>query len=60
MGQSKAGDPRARYAVWEEGRIELVAFEYALEQTVAKILSLPLADQIKADLIHVLRTGTVP
>jgi len=60
LGQSKAGDPRARYAVWEEGRIELVAFEYALEQTVAKILSLPLADQIKADLIHVLRTGTVP
>jgi predicted phosphodiesterase len=60
LGQSKAGDPRARYAIWDDGRVELRAFEYPVEATVKKILSLPLADEIKGDLVHVLRTGTTP
>jgi diadenosine tetraphosphatase ApaH/serine/threonine PP2A family protein phosphatase len=60
LGQSKAGDPRARYAIWENGRIELTAFEYPVERTVEKILAMPLPGEIKRDLIHVLRTGTVP
>jgi putative phosphoesterase len=60
LGQSKAGDSRARYAVWQDGQFELQAFEYPLERTIAKISSLPLPDEIKADLTTVLRTGRVP
>jgi putative phosphoesterase len=60
LGQSKAGDSRARYAIWDRGAIELKAVEYEVEKTVAKIASLPIGDNVKRDLIHVLRTGTVP
>jgi diadenosine tetraphosphatase ApaH/serine/threonine PP2A family protein phosphatase len=60
LGQSKAGDPRARYAIWQDGKIELHALEYPFEKTCAKISSLPLPDEIKADLTAVLRTGAVP
>jgi putative phosphoesterase len=59
LGQSKAGDPRARYAVWHDGEFELRALEYPFEATIKKIFSLPLPDQIKADLKTVLSTGTV-
>lgn len=60
LGQSKAGDSWARYAIWQDGRIELKAYEYPVEKTVGKILALPLANEVKHDLIQVLRTGTVP
>jgi putative phosphoesterase len=60
LGQSKAGDPRARYAIWEDGRFELKALEYPVERTIAKVSALSLGGGIKRDLIHVLRTGTVP
>jgi protein phosphatase len=60
LGQSKAGDPRARYAVWHDGDMELKAYEYPVAKTVEKILALPLADEVKRDLVHVLRTGMVP
>ncbi len=60
LGQSKAGDPWARYAIWEDGRLELKAFEYPVEKTVAKILSMPVSDQVKRDLALVLRLGKLP
>ena len=60
LGQSKAGDPRARYAIWENEQVELKALEYPVERTIAKISALPFPADIKRDLIHVLRTGTVP
>ncbi|MGH7780772.1 MAG: metallophosphoesterase family protein [Candidatus Binataceae bacterium] len=60
LGQSKAGDSRARYAIWQDGQIELCALEYPVEQTVAKICALPIADAIKSDLEAVLRSGSVP
>lgn len=60
LGQSKAGDPRARYAIWDHGRFELKAFAYPVEKTVKKILAMPVSEAVKRDLIHVLRTGTVP
>jgi putative phosphoesterase len=60
VGQSKAGDPRARYAVWQDGRFELKSYEYPVDITIGKIQSLGLPDAIKRDLIHVLRTGTTP
>jgi hypothetical protein len=60
LGQSKAGDSRARYAIWQDGQIELKACEYPVEKTVAKVLDLPVPDEVKHDLVHVLRTGTAP
>ena len=32
LGQSKAGDPRARYALWENGRFTLNAFNYPVRE----------------------------
>jgi putative phosphoesterase len=60
LGQSKAGDPRARYAVWQDDHIELKAYEYPVDKTVEKILALPLTEEIKHGLVGVLRTGTAP
>jgi predicted phosphodiesterase len=60
LGQSKAGDPRARYAVWQDGQFDLRALEYPLEKTVTSISSLSLPDEVKDDLAFVLRTGRAP
>jgi putative phosphoesterase len=60
LGQSKAGDPWARYAIWEDGRFELKALEYSVDRTVKKILSMPLSDEVKRDLALVLYSGKVP
>jgi hypothetical protein len=59
LGQTKAGDPRARFAVWQNGRLELKAIEYPVEKTVAKISSMPVSELVKRDLIQVLRAGRV-
>lgn len=60
LGQSKAGDPRARHAIWQDDHLELKAYEYPVETTVGKIHSLPLPAEVKRDLIQTLRTGKVP
>jgi putative phosphoesterase len=60
LGQSKMGNPLARYAVWEDGRFELMTREYPFETTARKITAMPVAGDVKRDLIHVIRTGTVP
>jgi putative phosphoesterase len=60
LGQSKMGNPLARYAVWEDGRFELMTREYPIETTARKITAMPVAGDVKQDLIHVIRTGTVP
>jgi len=60
LGQSKAGDARARYAVWQDSRIEFIAREYPFEETIRKISALPLPAEIRDDLAAVLRTGRTP
>jgi putative phosphoesterase len=60
LGQSKTGDYRARYAVWQDGEIRLCALEYPVETTAAKIRSLPIPDEIKGELVSVLRSGKAP
>jgi putative phosphoesterase len=60
LGQPKAGRPQACYAVWEDGSLELKSIPYAVEKTVAKLEAMALADDIRRDLITVLRTGAVP
>ena len=59
LGQSKMGNPLARYALWEDGLFELKACEYAVETTAMKIGTLPIAEELKHDLVAVLRAGTV-
>jgi protein phosphatase len=59
LGKSKSGDPRARFAVWQDGQINLRALDYPVETTVGKIQALPLLEEIKSDLATVLRTGKV-
>jgi putative phosphoesterase len=60
LGQPKAGRPEACYAVWKDGSLELKSIPYAVEKTVAKLEAMALADDIRRDLITVLRTGAVP
>jgi putative phosphoesterase len=60
LGQSRAGDSRARYAIWHDGRIELKSYAYPVEETIAKIHALPLPEGVKRDLATVLRTGSIP
>jgi len=37
VGRPKDGDPRASYAVWEDGRFELKRVEYRIEETVSRL-----------------------
>jgi len=60
IGQPKSGDPRARYAIVEDGHVSLCSFDYPIENTVQKIRAMPIPEGIQDDLIHVLRTGSVP
>ena len=57
LGQPKHGNSRACYAIWERG-IELRSYEYAVNQTVAKIERMPIPRRIRADLIRVLEGPT--
>jgi putative phosphoesterase len=59
LGQSKAGNAAARYAVWEDGCIELRSYVYPVEKTIRKIDSLPISQKAKQELAAVLRTGSV-
>jgi putative phosphoesterase len=60
LGQPKNGSPRACYAVWEDGSLELRSCEYAVDATVRKIRSLPVPRAIQNDLAAVLLTGCAP
>jgi putative phosphoesterase len=60
LGQSKMGNPLARYALWQDGHFELNAYEYPLEKTARKIIAMPVAQDVKRDLVQVLLSGTVP
>jgi putative phosphoesterase len=60
VGQPRDGDPRAAYAVIENGRIELKRVEYPVEETIARIDAGPLPDRAKWMLAESLRTGRLP
>lgn len=60
LGQPKTGSSEARYAVWEDGRIELKSFPYAVETTVSKIQALPIEGALRDELSTILRTGQIP
>ena len=60
LGQPKTGSPEARYAIWEDGKIELKSFSYPVEPAVAKVQALPIQDSLKNELSTILRTGEIP
>ena len=57
LGQPKHGLARACYATWEDGRIELRSYAYPVEETVRKVLAMPVPEAIRQDLANVLRFG---
>ena len=57
VGQPLDGDPRASYAVIEDGVAEIRRVEYDVEETVAGIRRLGLAGEMAQALIGMLRTG---
>lgn len=57
VGQPRDGDPRAAYAIIENGRIELKRVPYPIEETVARIEASPWSDQAKRLMADCLRRG---
>lgn len=57
VGQPKDGDPRAAYAVWQDGEAALRRVEYDVELTVEALQAMDLAYRDGATLAHILRTG---
>jgi protein phosphatase len=60
VGQPKHGAPMACYAVWEDGGLSLGSRPYPVEETIEKILSLPVSPEIRGQLAAVLRSGSPP
>ena len=57
VGQPRDGDPRAAYAVIDDGRVEFKRVEYDVEHTVTALQNAPLPTEAKQLAAHVLRTG---
>jgi putative phosphoesterase len=60
VGQPRDGDPRAAYAIIEDGKIELKRVAYPIEETVRRVQASALPDRAKAMLAECLRTGRLP
>ncbi len=57
VGQPRDGDPRACYAIWEDGKIEIKRADYPIDQVVETIENSALPDQAKRLSIDIFRTG---
>jgi predicted phosphodiesterase len=57
VGQPKDGDPRAAYAIWEDGEVALRRAEYDVEKTIRAYRGTQLEPHIVDTLAGVLRTG---
>ena len=57
LGQPKHGRPEACYAVWDGGSMRLHSSVYPVEETVHKVMALPLAAKIQEQLTAILRDG---
>jgi protein phosphatase len=60
LGQPKHGAPRACYAVWEDGKIGLRSYAYPVQETIRKVMAMPLAEDIRRSLSDVLLFGGIP
>jgi putative phosphoesterase len=57
IGQPRDGDPRAAYAVWEDGRVELKRVAYPIEEVVQQFKDSSLPELARRLSIQVFRTG---
>ena len=57
IGQPKHGAPEACYAVWEDGNLTLERRRYPVDETVRKVLALPVEARVRSALIDVLVQG---
>ncbi len=57
VGKPKDGDPRAAYAIWEDGEVTLRRAVYDVEQTIRAYQGLGLDSRTVSVLTEVLRTG---
>jgi putative phosphoesterase len=60
VGLPRDGDPRAGYAIIEDGKIEMKRTAYPVEQTIARIETMPWPRRAKDILAYVLRVGRLP
>jgi putative phosphoesterase len=60
VGQPRDGDPRAAYAVIDEGKIELKRVAYPVEETIAHIQASAIPENAKRLLAECLRLGRLP
>jgi putative phosphoesterase len=57
VGQPRDGDPRASYAIIDDGRIELKRVAYPIEETIARIEALDWPERAKTMMSECLRRG---
>lgn len=60
VGQPRDGDPRAAYAVIDNGHISLERVEYPIEETIARIAASGLPERAVRMQAECLRTGRLP
>ena len=58
VGMPADGDPRAAYAIWQDGEVTFHRQTYDVEKTVRAFEPLKLDEHIKQQLVEGLRTGT--
>ncbi len=57
VGQPLDGDPRASYAVWDDGTITLRRVEYSVREAIAALDKINASSVDKAGLQRILETG---
>jgi putative phosphoesterase len=57
VGQPRHGDPRASYAIWEDGDIEFCRGSYDVNRTTALLKEAPLTDSVIIQLSDILESG---
>jgi predicted phosphodiesterase len=60
LGQPKTGSPEARYAVWQDGNLELKSYSYPFDAAARKVQSLPISAELRDELSTILRSGEIP
>jgi predicted phosphodiesterase len=59
VGQPLDGDPRAAYAVWEDGLLELRRAQYDRAPLLHAIATLPLEGSLRMDLAQIIRSARI-
>ena len=57
VGQPRDGDPRASYAIWEDGDAQIRRIEYPVSETVREVKQMPIPNDVRNLLVQNLETG---